>query len=77
MSATIRSLVGRGLVSKVRDERDRRAVRLYATPQARRDLDSLRQIWLSRLLVSLDAAGVDEGERSRLVHILEGVQRYL
>jgi DNA-binding MarR family transcriptional regulator len=77
MSATIRSLVGRGLVSKVQDDRDRRAVRLYATPQARRDLESLREIWLSRLLRSLDAAGVDDVERSQLIRILEGVQNNL
>jgi DNA-binding MarR family transcriptional regulator len=74
MSATVRSLMARGLVSKEPDERDRRAVRLYATPQANRDLNKLRKIWLSRLTTSLDKVEATEDERVRLAQILEGVQ---
>jgi DNA-binding MarR family transcriptional regulator len=74
MSVIVRSLMERGLVSKEPDERDRRAVRLYATPQARRDLTALRKVWLSRLVRSLDAAGVNEVDRQKLLVILEGVR---
>ncbi len=74
MSVIVRSLVRRGLVSKVRDERDRRAVRLYATPQARRDLTALRKVWLSRLIRGLDAAGVQEADRQRLLVVLESLR---
>jgi DNA-binding MarR family transcriptional regulator len=74
MSVIVRSLMERGLVLKEPDDRDRRAVRLYATPQARRDLTALRKIWLSRLVRSLDAAGIDKADRQKLLVILEGVR---
>jgi DNA-binding MarR family transcriptional regulator len=77
MSATIRSLVARGLVAKLPDERDRRAVRLYATGQASNDLAALRAVWNSRLVRSLDKAGIDRDERRRLISVLDGMRNTL
>ena len=74
MSVIVRSLMGRGLVSKEQDERDRRAVRLYATPQARRDVTALREVWLSRLIRSLDEAGVNAEDRATVLTVLDGLR---
>jgi len=49
VSATVRSLVGRRLVVNGTDERDRRAVRLFASAQASRHPGASRQVWLLRL----------------------------
>src|SRR5216684_4181479 len=57
-SSTVRSLVQRGLVRKMPGETDKRAVRLYATAQASRDLEALREVWLGRLLSVFEAAGL-------------------
>lgn len=77
VSATVRSLVERGLVVKKPDERDRRAVRLRASARAQRDLEALRQVWLRRLRAALDAAGIDDGERKRLAVSLAEVREHL
>ena len=74
VSATVRSLVERGLVVKKTDERDRRAVRLYASDQASRDLAALRQIWLHRLLKAFDAADIGEQDQHRLLALLQGLR---
>jgi len=66
-SSTVRSLVERGLVTKIPGDRDKRAVRLYATSQASRDLDALRQVWLGRLLSAFATAGLTEAEQARVV----------
>jgi DNA-binding MarR family transcriptional regulator len=76
-SATVRSLVARGLVTKEPDERDRRAVRLSASAQANRDLDALRQIWLRRVLTAFEAAGIAGDERERLLVTLTELRKHL
>src|SRR5882757_3740052 len=70
VSVAVRSLVERGLVTKVADERDRRAVRLRATEQAARDLDALRGVWLQRVVEASAAAGVAEDEVQRAFRTL-------
>lgn len=77
VSATVRSLVQRGLVVKVPDERDGRAVRLHASDQAMRDLDALRTVWRRRLIDAFDAAGVDKADRLRLLAVLEKTRQHL
>jgi DNA-binding MarR family transcriptional regulator len=77
ISATIRSLTGRGLVVKKPNEQDGRAVRLYASDKAMRDLEALRHIWLGRLSAALDAAGVTAAERAKLLADLEKVRDHL
>jgi DNA-binding MarR family transcriptional regulator len=77
ISATVRSLVGRNLVVKEPDERDRRAVRLYASSKATGDLGLLRTIWLRRLLTAFEAAGIEAGERDRLLANLAALRRHL
>jgi DNA-binding MarR family transcriptional regulator len=77
ISATVRSLVGRDLVVKEQDERDRRAVRLFASTKATRDLELLRGIWLRRVLGAFEAAGIDEDERGRLLANLAALRRQL
>jgi DNA-binding MarR family transcriptional regulator len=76
-SATVRSLVARGLVTKEPDERDRRAVRLSASAQANRDLDALRQIWLRRIRTAFEAAGIHGDERARLLANLTELRKHL
>jgi MarR family transcriptional regulator, temperature-dependent positive regulator of motility len=73
VSGTVRSLGQRGLVRKVPGDKDRRAVRLYPTEQAARDLDALRQVWLGRLLSAFAAAGLAEPEQARLLADLEAL----
>jgi DNA-binding MarR family transcriptional regulator len=70
VSVTVRSLVERGLVTKVADERDRRAVRLRATEQADRDLEALRRVWLQRVVQASAAAGVAQDEVQRAFRTL-------
>ena len=77
ISAAVRSLVERGLVTKETDDRDRRAVRLYATPKAARDLSILRRIWLHRLLDAFDAAGVGDADRARFLAIMNDLRANL
>lgn len=77
MSATVRSLTDRGLVEKKRDEHDGRAVRLYASDKAMRDLESLRNVWLGRLSAAFDAAGLTTGERAKLLTDLGKVRDHL
>ena len=77
ISATVRSLVGRGLVVKEPDERDRRAVRLYASAKANQDLELLRKIWLRRVLTAFEAAGIDEDQRGGLLANLAALRRHL
>lgn len=77
VSATVRSLVGRGLVVKETDERDRRAVRLFPSEQANRDLEALRRTWLRRLTAAFDAAGIAERDRARLVTVLRKTRQHL
>lgn len=77
ISTTVRSLVGRDLVVKEPDERDRRAVRLYASSKANRDLELLRAIWLRRLLTAFEEAGIEAGERDRLLANLAALRRHL
>ena len=77
VSATVRSLVARGLVVKEADERDRRAVRLHASDQARHDLDRLRAVWVRRLENAFDAAGIGEGDRERLLAVLRETHEHL
>ena len=76
-SSTVRSLVERGLVTKVPGDLDKRAVRLYATSQASRDLDALRQVWLGRLQAAFAAAGLTGAEQARLLAGLEALQAAL
>ena len=73
VSAALRSLGERGLITKEADERDRRAVRLHATSRASRDLETLREIWLKRLIRAFEAAGISEDERERLLANLTGL----
>jgi len=77
ISATVRSLVRRDLVVKQPDERDRRAVRLFASTKATGDLELLRTIWLRRMLTAFEAAGIDEDERGRLLANLAALRRHL
>jgi DNA-binding MarR family transcriptional regulator len=70
VSVTVRSLVERGLVTKVADERDRRAVRLRASEQADKDLDALRKVWLQRVVHASAEAGVSEDEVRRAFQTL-------
>jgi DNA-binding MarR family transcriptional regulator len=77
VSATVRSLVERGLVVKKTDERDKRAVRLYASEQADQDLEALRKIWLQRLVRAFDAADISEQNRLRLLALLEALRQQL
>ncbi|HEX4249934.1 MAG TPA: MarR family winged helix-turn-helix transcriptional regulator [Pseudonocardia sp.] len=77
ISATVRSLVGRDLVVKEPDERDRRAVRLYASTKATQDLELLRKIWLRRVLTAFEAAGIGDDERCRLLENLAALRRNL
>jgi len=77
VSATVRSLVGRGLVVKQTDERDRRAVRLFPSEQADRDLEALRTVWLRRLTAAFDAAGIAERDRARLLAVLRETRQHL
>jgi DNA-binding MarR family transcriptional regulator len=72
-SSTVRSLVQRGLVRKMPGEPDRRAVRLYPTAQASRELEALRQVWLGRLLSAFAGAGLAEPEQARLLADLEAM----
>jgi DNA-binding MarR family transcriptional regulator len=72
-SSTVRSLVQRGLVRKMPGEPDRRAVRLYPTAQASRELEALRQVWLGRLLSAFAGAGLTEPEHVRLLADLEAM----
>jgi DNA-binding MarR family transcriptional regulator len=72
-SGTVRSLVQRGLVRKMPGETDKRAVRLYATAQASRDLEALRKVWLGRLLAAFAAAGLTEPAQARLFADLEAL----
>jgi len=73
-SSTVRSLVQRGLVTKEPGEHDRRAVRLTPTPQASRDLELLRRVWLDRLLRAFEAANMSEGSRIELLRTLSAVR---
>lgn len=77
VSVTVKSLVARGLVTKVADERDRRAVRLRASAQADRDLNALRKVWLQRVVQASAAAGVSEDEVQRLFQTLTKIVPYL
>jgi DNA-binding MarR family transcriptional regulator len=77
ISATVRSLVGRGLVVKEPDERDRRAVRLHASAKANQDLELLRTIWLRRVLTAFEAAGIEQDERGGLLANLAALRRHL
>ncbi|MFI9383117.1 MarR family winged helix-turn-helix transcriptional regulator [Kutzneria sp. NPDC052558] len=77
VSATVRSLVRRGLIVKETDERDRRAVRLFPSEQADRDLESLRAVWRRRLTAAFDAAGIAERDRARLLTVLRETKRGL
>ena len=77
VSATVRSLVARGLVVKQADERDRRAVRLHASDQARHDLDRLRAVWVRRLENAFDAAGIGVDDRERLLAVLQETHEHL
>ena len=77
ISATVRSLAGRGLLVKEPDERDRRAVRLYASAKANQDLELLRKIWLRRVLTAFEAAGIDEDQRGGLLANLAALRRHL
>jgi DNA-binding MarR family transcriptional regulator len=72
-SSTVRSLVERGLVTKIPGDLDKRAVRLYPTSQASRDLDALRQVWLGRLLSAFTAAGLTEPEQTRMLGDLQAL----
>ncbi|HEX3784550.1 MAG TPA: MarR family transcriptional regulator [Pseudonocardiaceae bacterium] len=77
VSAIVRTLVNRGLVIKRTDERDRRAVRLHASPQADADLEKLRQIWLSRLRTACEGAGLDHDDQRRLAELARAVRSRL
>jgi DNA-binding MarR family transcriptional regulator len=66
-SSTVRSLVQRGLVQKMPGEADKRAVRLYPTAQASRDLEALRRVWLGRLRSAFAGAGLAEPDQARLL----------
>jgi DNA-binding MarR family transcriptional regulator len=76
-SRTVRSLTDRGLVTKMPGDPDKRAVRLYATAQASRDLEALRQVWLGRLLSACTAAALGEPEQTRLLAELEALRAAL
>ena len=76
-STTVRSLVERGLLQKQTDPRDRRAVQLSPTPQAMRDLQALRAVWLKRLQSSIDAVGLSEAEYSAFARALAAIHRGL
>jgi DNA-binding MarR family transcriptional regulator len=76
-SATVRSLVERGLLQKRVDPRDRRAVQLSPTPQARQDLQALRAVWLKRLQSSIAAVGLSEAEYAEFAQALAAIHRGL
>jgi DNA-binding MarR family transcriptional regulator len=69
-SATVRSLVERGLLQKQVDPRDRRAVQLSPTRQASQDLQALREVWNKRIKSALTAAGISEGEYHDFARVL-------
>jgi DNA-binding MarR family transcriptional regulator len=69
-STTVRSLVERGLLQKQVDPRDRRAVKLSATPQASGDLQALREVWNKRIRSALAAAGISDGEYHQFARVL-------
>lgn len=77
VSAVLRSLTARGLVVKQPDERDGRAVRLFASAQADRDLGALRLVWRQRLADACEAAGLGEDERAALEASLAKIRPYL
>jgi DNA-binding MarR family transcriptional regulator len=77
VSTTVASLVARGLLDKQVDPRDRRAVRLSPTPQANRDLQSLREVWDKRIERALDAAGITKAEYRDFARVLAALHRGL
>jgi DNA-binding MarR family transcriptional regulator len=76
-SATVRSLVERGLLQKQVDPRDRRAVQLSPTRQASQDLQALREVWNKRIKSALTAAGISEGEYHDFARVLAALHRGL
>ena len=76
-STSVRSLVERGLLQKQVDPRDRRAVKLWPTPQASQDLQALREVWNKRVRSALAAAGLTEAEYHEFARVLTALHRGL
>jgi DNA-binding MarR family transcriptional regulator len=77
VSTIVRSLVERGLLIKLTDERDRRAVRLRASAQADADLVKLRHTWFDRLRTACEAAGLGFDDQQRLAELVRAVRARL
>jgi len=71
VSATVRSLVGRGLVTRTTNPRDGRSYHLHRTPLAEHNGDLIRRMWTSRMQQVLAGMGDDAAELVAVAPLLE------
>ncbi len=73
VSATIRSLLARGLLERRRDRSDGRVARLYPTARARRTRESRERAWGAALQGRL--AGLSQSEAKRILSCADPLRR--